>query len=318
MPRCDEISMLEKPTIHVFIPVHNESKYLEATLNSIKNASDYYEKQGRQIQVTVSNNFSSDDSPKIISQFVERNPNWEFRNTSQLLSGDQHFNGLIQSCKTAYICIIGGHDLVSTSYFYNLEHCLTSNESAVLAFSKEFIDESGEAESAREAYFRYSFSRNLPHRFWQSIFYLGNATCIQGLIVTKYLQSINAFESQVSDLVWLHGILKFGTFSYSDKCAYVRTNPIRANGHRNPKIRKLTSNRKRMELALLEAWTPEEFSLINRRVAAFVIKLKFSSCSYKVGIFRILRKSSQYFFSPASGAKIYSHIPLHIQEIVSI
>jgi len=310
--------MLEKPTLHVFVPVYNESKYLEATLNSIKDASEYYEKQGRQIRVTVSNNFSSDGSAKIISQFAERNTNWEIRNTRQLFSGDQHFNSLIQSCETEYICIIGGHDLVSISYFYDLEHCLASNVNTVLAFSKEYIDESGEAEIAREAYFKYSFSNNSPQRFWQSIFYLGNATCIQGVISTKYLQSVNAFESQVSDLVWLHGILKFGTFSYSDKSAYVRTNPIRADGYLNPKIRKLTSKRRKMESALLEAWTPQEFSLLDRRVAAFVIKLKFSTSSDKVVMFRLLRKSSKYFISPASGAKIFSNISLPIRKILSI
>jgi glycosyltransferase involved in cell wall biosynthesis len=310
--------MFEVPTIQVFVPVHNEDKYLDATLNSIEHAANFYTNQGKQIKITVSNNSSRDGSMEIIGAFAKRNPNWEIRTSKELLSGDVHFNNLIQSCQTKYICIVGGHDLVSRSYFHELELCISRSNGAVLAFSREFVDESGDGKFARETDFSYKFASDESRRFWQSIFYLGNATCIQGLISTRHLQGVNAFKSQVSDLVWLHGILKYGTFAYSKETSYIRTNPIRPGDYLNPKIQKIKSNRTRMEVSLLEAWIPENFSIPIRKVASILIRLKFSTVLHKRVAFRIFRRLSQFSISPASGAKNFSNKLIPISKILSI
>ncbi len=309
--------MTQNPTIHVFVPVHNERKYLEATLNSVEKATNFYEKQGRKIKVSVSDNLSNDGSDQIIKNYRKRNLNWDFRKTQTLLSGNEHFNDLIQSCRTKYICIIGGHDLISENYFHELEFWMDRNKNAVLTFCKEYVDESGNGRDVREVEFNYDFDSDAQLRFWQSILYLGNATCIQGLIYTKHLQSVNAFESQVSDLVWLHGILKHGVFTYNDKASYIRTNPIRPSGFVNPKERKLNSDGKKMEVSLLETWTPEGLSPFKENLAAAIVRMKFSNRKYKVAQFRFLRKLSQAIIPPASGAKVFSLQSTPIQKILS-
>lgn len=308
--------MLEPATIHVFVPVHNEGRYIGATLKSVEEATDDYLKYGKIIKVTVSDNYSNDGSAEIISKFADRNPSWEIRKTSRLLSSDEHFNSLIQSCKTKFICIIGGHDLISVNYFHNLEQCISVNQDIVLAFSKEYVDESGEGKNATEVAFQYNFSNYSSERFWQSIFYLGNATCFQGLISARYLQCVNASESQVSDLVWLHGLLKFGRFSYCNESAYIRTNPIRLQGNLNPKIRKLSSNRTKMEIAMIAAWIPVEFWEIRKKLASFIIKLKFNNNPTAVMLFRLIRKISQLWIPPASKGKVFSNTILPFDDIL--
>ena len=231
MHRSDGLTMKDKPTLHVFVPVHNEEPYLHNTLSSIESAANFYEMQGKSLKVTISNNASTDKSLDIIKNFSEKKPEWEIRDTRNVLSGDQHFNNLIQSCRTDYICIVGGHDLVSEGYFYELEKTLRINQSSSLAFCTEFIDLVGLGQNAHRVEFRYDFSSEEIIRFWQSILYLGNATCIQGVIETRKLQEIHAFESKVSDLVWLHGLLRFGKFLYTEEASYIRTNPIRPAGY---------------------------------------------------------------------------------------
>ena len=311
------LKMGEQPTVHVFVPVYNEERYLEATLKSLQSASDYYDERGGYLNVTVSNNCSTDGSLRIIKEFAKKNSNWEIRNTEKTLSGDQHFNKLIQSCRTKYICIIGAHDLISRNYFHELEICLDQSIASPLVFCKEFVDLNGTGENAQKVEFRYDFSGVPSNRFWQSIYYLSNATCIQGMIETKKLQSIHAFESQVSDLVWLHGLLKFGKFTYNENASYIRTNPIRPSEYTDPKVRKLKSGRTAMQISLLRTWTPPELSMLSIIFARIVIALKFSTKTQNKVIFQIIRKLSQSSISPATRRKETSSHTTPIGEIIS-
>lgn len=318
MHRRDGLAMNNKPTLNVFVPVHNEERYLQKTLSSIEAAANFYEMQGKRLKVTISNNASTDKSLDIIKNFAEKKPEWEILDTRKELSGDQHFNNLIQSCTTDYVCIVGGHDLVSEGYFYELEKTLRINRGSPLVFCSEFIDLEGLGQSAHKVDFEYNFSSEDIIRFWQSILYLGNATCIQGVIETRKLQEIHAFESKVSDLVWLHGLLRFGKFIYTENASYIRTNPIRPVGYRNPKIRKLLSDRTTMEVSLLTAWTPPELSIVSKRLARFVILLKFSTKSHHVFLFRVFRRISQVFIVPPAGSKDTSSQGAPIVEILPV
>lgn len=316
--------MTSKASLTVIIPVYNEEKYLGATLKSVSAAEKYFLKEGRSLRVVVSNNGSTDKSAKIIQDFSWENQHWIIRVQETALSADNHFFGLLQECDTEFLSIVGGHDLISKSYFFELEKLLRNNPKSPLSFSREFVDEAGKGLEAREALFQYNFSVEPIARFWQSLFYLSNATCIQGVIRTELMKNISGHLAMVSDLVWLHGLLKSGPFLYSNLASYVRTNPQRyykapsssESRLRLSKSSKLQSNKSPMHVALVQAWKPSQLSNLNTFIAYWIIKKKFSLRTYEVFLFRLLRKISVIRIAPACGAKKFSQNSLNITSIL--
>jgi len=285
-------------SLSIIIPVYNEERYLEATLRSIRVSELDYLNRNKQLNVTISNNGSTDRSGQIIEGFSKKYPHWKIINSSRTISGDEHFNSLIRDCKTEFICIVGGHDLVSRSYFFNLENTLKNSPKSPLCFGEEYIDEEGTGIRAKKVNFSYKFSERSNIRFWQSIFYLSNATCIQGVIRTKLLQAIDAHRTQVSDLVWLHGLLKWGPFVYTDNALYIRMNPIRPSNFPDPKVRKLISSREPMEIAVLRVWNIG--GIWTNLFAKYIIIWKFSRSHLRHSLFIILRRIYSVLFQPAT------------------
>jgi glycosyltransferase involved in cell wall biosynthesis len=306
LSKSNELEDVREISLTVFVPVYNEERYLEATLRSVEQSANHYEEIKGKIKVVISNNGSSDHSSEIISIFLKRNPFWQIRNSQVMLSGDIHFNNLIHSCETEYICIVGAHDLVSKSYFYALEEQLSQNLKSPLCFSNEYLDKKGSGQFANQVDFKYKFSTNEIERFWQSIFYLSNATCIQGVIRTELLKRIDAYDSKVSDLVWLHGLLANGPFLYNNKAAYIRMHPVRPQNFMNPKVRKLSSNKIDMEIAILKSWTPDNLNAIFTKFARVAIRCKFNQRILWKFVFRMARKISSIVIVPPSRALITS------------
>ncbi len=313
---CDnEVVPSLEISLSVIIPVYNEEHYLEATLRSVRTSELDYLGRRTRLSVTISNNGSTDRSMDIIKSFSKKYPHWNIINLSINISGDDHFNSLIRDCKTEFVCIVGGHDLVSRSYFYSLENKLRNNPKSPLCFSEEYVDEEGTGKTAKKVDFRYDFSENSNIRFWQSIFYLSNATCIQGVIRTKLLQAIDAHKAKVSDLVWLHGLLKWGPFSYTDDAVYIRMNPIRPSNYTNPKIRKLRSLKEPMSIGLLSNWKIGNFYSV--LLAKIIINNKFSLNTYRMMIFGIVRKISQIFLPAATRSRIIGDCKFQIHDLLN-
>jgi glycosyltransferase involved in cell wall biosynthesis len=313
---CDnEVVYPLEISLSVIIPVYNEERYLEATLRSVRTSELDYLGRRTRLSVTISNNGSTDRSRDIIESFSKKYPHWNVINSSINISGDEHFNSLIRDCKTEFVCIIGGHDLVSRSYFYSLENTLRNNPKSPLCFSEEYLDQEGTGETAKKVDFSYNFSEDSNIRFWQSIFYLSNATCIQGVIRTKLLQAIDAHKAKVSDLVWLHGLLKWGSFSYTDDAVYIRMNPIRPNNYTNPKIRKLRSLKEPMSIGLLSNWKID--NLYSILLARIIINNKFSLNPYRITVFRIVRKISQIFLPAATQSRTISDHKFQIHDLLN-
>jgi hypothetical protein len=303
-------------SLSVFVPVHNEENYLKATLNSVREAEEFYSAIEGRLKVVVSINGSSDRSLEIAETFLVDNKHWDLRIIETALDGEQHFNRLIQSCNTEYLCIVGGHDLVSQRYFYELEKLMKKSTESPLCFSREFVDFAGNGIDAFEANFRYRFSSKDETRFWQSIFYLGNATCIQGIVRTDLIKAIQALGTKTPDLVWLHGLLEHGPIVYSDNASYIRTNPLRATDFVPNKIKNLKSAKISMDKAALEAWSPRGSSRLKLLLARFVLTMKFSSSVFHQGVFQILRKVSQMFLVPPCRRKLFSNSSEKVVEIL--
>jgi glycosyltransferase involved in cell wall biosynthesis len=291
-------------------------RYIDSTLKSVICAKEYYEKFGKSLKIVVSNNASTDGSREIIERFASDNLDIQARNTDTILSGDEHFSQLIKSCQTEYLCFVGGHDLVSHTYFYELEKTLRNDYRAPLCFSKEYVDLAGLGQEVFEVDFKYRFSPNPHIRFWQSLFYLSNATCFQGVIRTDFMKEIGISDAKVSDLVWLHGLLKHGPIIYNLRASYIRTNPIRSlNSHRSKDV-KLKSSKVPMYSSLLRVWKPIRVSGLSGLLAQLVIELKFNQNKYGILLFRFLRRVSRLKIPAASQSRVILDQSFAINQII--
>lgn len=300
----------------VVVPILNEVKYLNQTLHSIKKAKNYYDRKKGHVRVIISNNGSVDGSRELIENFALENPNIEYLHHDVTMSGDEHFSKIINLCESEFTCIVGGHDLVSKSYFYDLETTLKSNPHSPLCFSKEYVDITGLGKEVFKVDFQYLFSGDSFTRFWQSIFYLGSATCIQGVIRTQLLKSIDVSSAKVSDLVWLHGLLKHGPFVYAPSASYVRTHPIRDSNFVSKKSDKLKSKKEEMSISLLRVWDEPSAHRRRKVLARLIIKLKFNQSKIGQFTFRLLRRLSRISIPAASKSRRIGDICFTMSDVI--
>jgi glycosyltransferase involved in cell wall biosynthesis len=285
-------------SLTVIIPIFNEERYLTSTLTSIENATrQCIDNLGFEPRVIASDNASTDSSYTILKYFKERNPKWEIRSRTLKVSGTEHFKSLITEVDTEYLSIIGAHDRISKSYFKDLLEVSIKYPNSPIYFGDEYLDSSGKAENALRILYSYNFSKKDIERFWQSILYLGRATCIQGLVRTRWIQNIHVSNTAGSDLVWLHGLLKYGPITYVEKANYIRTNPIRNLQMTTQSTASVESSKNEVGILILNSWCPYPKSSIFYRLARYLTSLKYSQHKAKDLVFRILRKGSLVLIS---------------------
>lgn len=113
----------------LLIPVYNEIKFIERTLQSVVGEAD---------QIIISDNTSTDGTSEICREFARKHPEIEYkRHEKKNTSGSLDY--LLNQAKGEYIMIIGGHDMISKNSIKNLSKLLDENPDAVLAFHKKTV-----------------------------------------------------------------------------------------------------------------------------------------------------------------------------------
>ncbi len=102
------VSIFRPKKVSVMVITYNSEKFIQETLESIKNQtySDY--------EIVISDDCSTDSTPKILQQFKEENNNIEIKlNFNQKNLGiTSNSNKALSMCKGEYISIMGGDDLM--------------------------------------------------------------------------------------------------------------------------------------------------------------------------------------------------------------
>jgi glycosyltransferase involved in cell wall biosynthesis len=117
--------------ITVAVPVHNGAKTLLRCLESLSNQTC------RSFKVIIFENCSTDDTVKIIEQFVENDSRFEMRPSATFLTARQNFSRAAKESvmQSEFFCFRAADDYASPNYLEALLAALKNNEDCALAVS---------------------------------------------------------------------------------------------------------------------------------------------------------------------------------------
>lgn len=112
---------MECQTISLIIPAYNEEKYLEATLNSVMKAKEYY-KNPSSIEIIVVNNSSTDNTNKIAQNFGAKIVFEEKRCIASVR------NKGVESAEGKIIGFLDADSIVTPNIFNSIDKTMSSGE----------------------------------------------------------------------------------------------------------------------------------------------------------------------------------------------
>jgi len=116
------------PILTVGIPVHNESKYIRQTLQSL------LDQPFTDFRAVVSENFSEDDSFAIIREMAAKDPRIEVIRQEKKLSAIDNFRFVMKQAHTPYFMWLGGHDLLLQDYITQGISILSEQKKVALVY----------------------------------------------------------------------------------------------------------------------------------------------------------------------------------------
>jgi glycosyltransferase involved in cell wall biosynthesis len=122
----------------IIVPVHNESAWLDETIDSIQaqTLSNF--------KVLIGDNASNDGSREIIAKAAQKHSNIEFVLRPKNIGAVANIADLVKRCSTRYLAFIGAHDLVDRDWAITLTGLLQASPNLSLAYSRvAWIDSHG-------------------------------------------------------------------------------------------------------------------------------------------------------------------------------
>ena len=121
--------MNENIEVSVILTIYNAEKYLEETLNSIENQTF------RNIEIICVNDGSTDNSIKIIKQFIEKDNRIKLVDKKNEGVWKARLDG-IKAAKGNYIVFIDSDDTIIESYIEKLYDSITKKNADISIFLK--------------------------------------------------------------------------------------------------------------------------------------------------------------------------------------
>ena len=126
------------PVVSVGIPVYNAQRYLREALDSLI-AQDY-----APIELIISDNASTDDTPAICREYVARDPRIRYERAEQNQGAIWNFNRVFTLARGDYFMWAAFDDLRESSYVRKCVEALEQHRDAVLCCTDvRLIDEAG-------------------------------------------------------------------------------------------------------------------------------------------------------------------------------
>ena len=114
--------------ISFIIPVYNKEKYLNSCLDSIYKLSKYY-KFDQQFEVLAINDYSSDNSLKILDKWKKKNTNLKIFKTKKNCGVSSARNLGIKKSKGEYIFFVDADDFIQINAFKKVYQIILKNQS---------------------------------------------------------------------------------------------------------------------------------------------------------------------------------------------
>ncbi len=202
------------PLVSIGIPIYNEEKYLEQTLNTIV-SQDY-----GQIEILISDNGSNDETQNICTRYAEQYPNVIYHRFPENQGSVRNFEYVLEKANGKYFMWASGHDLWDKNYVQSCVEHLENNEYAVLAVgSGKWIDEEG-SDFPRKSGWTDTSGMDVIARYFTVLW--GNMHPVLGLINREQLLECPIVNVIGSDLLILSCLSLKGDFLHASDTTWSR------------------------------------------------------------------------------------------------
>lgn len=128
----------DNPILTVAIPTFNRSKYLEKTLNILR------EQYCESIEILVSDNHSTDDTYQVVSTLQQNMPYLKYHRNEYNMGFDGNIMKLYELTQTPYIWFLGDDDPVEGNAITNILDSLYKYQPTVALFRHSYEDNNGD------------------------------------------------------------------------------------------------------------------------------------------------------------------------------
>lgn len=209
--------MIVHSKIIVGIPAFNEERFIRKTLESLESQTF------KDFIVLISDNGSTDSTPKICNEFVERDTRFVYHRHAKNLGAAKNFYFLLENTDSPYFMWMGAHDILDINYLDEQVSVLDSNKDVGLAYSKvTWIDEN-------DAYLRetgggeFIFTGRPLDRYLQSVRGpWGECTAVNGVFRRAALLVKKNYEFAGLDHLILTRAQFYGYSHRTEKPIYIR------------------------------------------------------------------------------------------------
>lgn len=202
--------MVESPLVSICIPAYNEARFLGAALESAlaQTAADF--------EVIVSDNCSTDDTPRIAQAFTARDARVRHERSTAHVGMTENFTRCLALARGEYVKFLCADDLLAPQCVERLLAVLRADASVVLAAcARRLVDDTGT---------RFGIERYAA-RDWtgpgakvaKRCFYLGNMIGEPTAVLLRRAQAGRGFDPeylQLMDLEMWFRVLEQGRFAF--------------------------------------------------------------------------------------------------------
>jgi len=135
---------LNKFDLTIAIPTFNGSHWLGAAIDSV--LSQLHDDNRGQVEIVISDNASTDQTPAIIEEYVKRYPETiSYFRQKENIGADRNVDSLFHLAKGTYVWVLGDDDLIQNGAIEKLLGKLVSNPAALYLCAPQFLNsETGE------------------------------------------------------------------------------------------------------------------------------------------------------------------------------
>jgi glycosyltransferase involved in cell wall biosynthesis len=209
--------MIVHSKIIVGIPAFNEERFIRKTLESLESQTF------KDFIVFISDNGSTDLTPKICNEFMERDTRFVYHRHAKNLGAARNFHFLLENTDSPYFMWMGAHDILDINYLDEQVSVLDSNKDVGLAYSKvTWIDEN-DTQLKESGGGEFVFTGRPLDRYLQSVRGPWNeCTAINGVFRRSVLFFKKNYNFSGLDHLILTRAQFFGRFHRTTKPIYIR------------------------------------------------------------------------------------------------
>ncbi|WP_409525355.1 glycosyltransferase family 2 protein [Nitrincola sp. MINF-07-Sa-05] len=193
-----------KPLVSIGMPVYNESRFIQSSLDSILSQSY------KNIEIIISDNFSTDSTFQICSDYSKNNKKIKLHRFDKNNGAAANFEYVLKNSTGKYFMWASGHDLWKNNLIEKYVEQLELNQTASLAIaSNNWISETGHRLKIKTSHYD---TRGLdPVARYFTVFW-GSMNPILGIIRRENISSKSITKIVGSDLVFLTSLALNGDF----------------------------------------------------------------------------------------------------------